>query len=404
MKKILWVLLAAMLLMSLAACGAEDTPETTAPPYEVEIPYTETAVQRPYEGVELTFRVIWRKDDPKSRVLTQAAELFERTTGAKVKITRAKNAEADVMQVSASDFALMPAEEMLDLTALAENAGYAERSYKALRELSISQSGVLCAVPQVPYLGGIYYNADVFINCGITRTPHTWEEFVSLCALLRQGGWSPLTLDNEDAVTAMELYLRRIVGSEDMARFMTKDAHWHFDLRVVDAMEQVRLFVQDGNMTYGTPAEYPMGQNKMGLSNSVMMVGTNADCVAVEESTLTDLNWGVFPFPGTVGSGTWVSADMLVIDPDCENPQAAFDFMMLLVTGEFDQLRVDISGGIPADPGNRSPIAGVAQALEAAPPEPLGVFGAKQTDAAVKLWSGWYSKASSYAQALERSK
>lgn len=404
MKKILLLLPAVLLVMSLAACGAENTPETTAPPYEVEIPYTETVAQLPYEGINLTLRAIWKKDDPRSQVLTQAAELFERTTGAKVKITRSKDKEADIMQISAAKFAAMPAEEMLDLTELAEKAGYGKKSFQALRELSVSQSGFLSAVPQVPYLGGVYYNSDVFTNCGITRMPDTWEEFVSLCQVLRRYGWQPLTLDNEDAVTAMELYLRRIIGGEEMARFMTKDAHWHFDQRIVTAMEQVRLFVQEGNMTYGTPAESPIGQNKMGISNSAMMVGTNADCAAVETSTLTDLNWGVFPFPGTVSSGTWVSADMLAIDPDCENPQAAFDFVMLLVTGEFDQLRADVSGGIPADPANRSPIAGAAEALDVAPPEPLGVFSDKQTDVAVKLWSGWYSKASSYAVALERSK
>ena len=403
MKKILWVLLA-VLLMSLAACGGNGAPEETQPPYEVEIPYTEDAVQLPYEGVELTFRAIWKKKDAQSQVLIQAAELFERTTGAKVKLLWSKDKAADVMQVSAKNFAAMPAEEMLDLTELAKEAGYSERSFKALREQIISQCGFLGAVPQVPYLGGVYYNADIFTGCGITKLPRTWEEFVSLCQTLRQGGWSPLTLDNEDAVTAMELYLRRIVGDEDMAKFMTKDAQWHFDQRVVAAMEQVRLFVLEGNMTYGTPDEKPVGQNKMGVSNSAMMVGTNADCAAVEKSTLTDLNWGVFPFPGTHSSGTWASADMLVIAPNCENPQAAFDFVMLLVTGEFDQLRVDITDGIPADPGNRSAIVGVAQALDAEMPKPVGVFGTKQTDVAVKLWSGAYSKASSYAVALERSK
>lgn len=403
MKKILWVLLA-VLVVTLAACGGSGAPDETQPPYEVEIPYTEETVQLPYEGVELTFRATWKKKDAQSQVLIQAAELFERTTGAKVKLLWSKDKAADIMQVTAKNFATMPAEEMLDLTELAKQSGYSENSFKAMRELVISQCGFLGAVPQVPYLGGIYYNSDIFTNCGITKLPNTWEEFVSLCQTLRLAGWSPLTLDNEDAVTAMELYLRRIVGNEDMAKFMTKDAHWHFDQRVVAAMEQVRLFVLDGNMTYGTPAESPIGQNKMGVSNSAMMVGTNADAAAVEKSTLTDLNWGVFPFPGTVSSGTWAQADMLVIDPNCENPQAAFDFVMLLVTGEFDQLRVDITGGIPADPGNRSPVAGVAQALDAAPPEPLGVFGSKQTDAAVRLWSGYYSKASSYATALERSK
>ena len=44
------------------------------------------------------------------------------------------------------------------------------------------------------------------------------------------------------------------------------------------------------------------------------------------------------------------------------------------------------------------------EALQAAPPVALDIFGYKQTDTAVKLWSGWYSEANRYAIALERSK
>ena len=81
MKKILWALLPLLLL--LAACGVETTPETTVP-YEVEIPYEETEIQLPYENVELTFRAIWWEDEPQSQVLLQAAQFFEKKTGAKV--------------------------------------------------------------------------------------------------------------------------------------------------------------------------------------------------------------------------------------------------------------------------------------------------------------------------------
>jgi len=169
-------------------------------------------------------------------------------------------------------------------------------------------------------------------------------------------------------------------------------------------MELVMLYVQEGNMTYGTPTDYPAGQNKMGISNSAMMVGTNADCEAVEAATLTSLRWGMFPYPGEMESGTWATADVVAIRPDCENAQAAFDFVMLLTTGEFDRLRTDITGGIPADPANPSPIAGAVEALQDAAPQPLGIFGQKQTDTAVKLWSGWYDKPNRYAIALERSK
>ena len=164
------------------------------------------------------------------------------------------------------------------------------------------------------------------------------------------------------------------------------------------------LFVQAGNMATGTPAESPAGQNKMALSNSAMMIGTNADCTEVEEATLMDLSWGVFPYPGAMESGTYMTADVLTVRRDSKNAQAAFDFIMLLTTGEFDQLRADLADGIPADPSNESPIAGAMEAIQAAQPELLVYFGPKQLDAAVKLWSGYYSKAGRYASLLELSK
>ena len=164
------------------------------------------------------------------------------------------------------------------------------------------------------------------------------------------------------------------------------------------------LYAQNGNMTYGTPSDYPTGQNKMALSNSAMMVGTNGDCANIEAESLMDLRWGMFPYPGQVGSGTWMTADVLVIEKGCKNAQVAFDFVMLLSSGEFDQLRTDLDGGIPANPANKSPILGAMEAIAAEKPEALGIFGRKQMDAAVKLWIGWYDTAYRHAVQLERSK
>ena len=404
MKKILLVLL---MLLVLTGCSAEPVPETTPPTVEVEIPYIEeTAAPLPYAGVQLTFRSIWWEDEAQAEALTQAAAFFEKKTGAAVEILwlEEDGENADIFQIPASEFTAVDPADMLDLTELAEESGYAEKSHETLRLQITEQCGFLGAVAQTPYLGGVYYNADIFTNCGITEMPRSWEEFEEVAGILHAHGWEPLTLDKEDAVAAMELHLRRTIGNEQMLKFMGKNDHWHFDQTVIGAMEQVMLFVQAGYMTYGTPAEYPEGQNKMALSNCAMMVGTNGDCADIEAETLTDLRWGMFPYPGELESGMWIEADMVAIHPDCKNPQAAFDFILLLVTGEFDQLRADITGGIPADPANTSPIAGAMEALQAEQPEPLGVFGKKQTDTATKLWSGWYDKANRYAIALERSK
>lgn len=411
MKKRLWMVLLALLL--LAGCGAkEEIQEMTEPPLvEVQVAYEETVQELPYADTELVIQSMWLRENPLSRVLLEAAALFERQTGAVVTVrwrdenTTLESAEGiDIIQIPAAEFASMNAEYALDMTDMAAAAGYEAKSHETLRQQIVQQCGYLGAVAQIPYLGGIYYNADIFAQCGIETLPQDWDGFLALCHGLRQRGWQPLTLDQEDALAAMELHLRRSVGTDEVRRMMSKGHRWDTNMPAIDAMDQVKLFVQDGNMATGTPAETPVGQNKMASSNAAMMVGTNADCADVEEASLMDLNWGVFPYPGNLSSGTWMTADMLVIHRNTKHAQAAFDFLMLLATGEFDQLRADLSVGIPADPENESPVSGAMDAIRAAQPEPLGLMGKKQMTAAVRLWSAYYSQSGRYASLLEISK
>ena len=411
MKKRLWMVLLALLL--LAGCGEkEEILEATEPPLvEVQVAYEETVQELPYADTELVIQSMWLRENPLSRVLLEAAALFERQTGAVVTVrwrdenTTLESAEGiDIIQIPAAEFASMNAEYALDMTDMAAAAGYEAKSHETLRQQIVQQCGYLGAVAQIPYLGGIYYNADIFAQCGIETLPQDWDGFLALCHGLRQRGWQPLTLDQEDALAAMELHLRRSVGTDEVRRMMSKGHRWDTNMPAIDAMDQVKLFVQDGNMATGTPAETPIGQNKMASSNAAMMVGTNADCADVEEASLMDLNWGVFPYPGNLSSGTWMTADMLVIHRNTKHAQAAFDFLMLLATGEFDQLRADLSVGIPADPENESPVSGAMDAIRAAQPEPLGLMGKKQMTAAVRLWSAYYSQSGRYASLLEISK
>ena len=411
MKKRLWMVLLALLL--LAGCGAkEEIQEMTEPPLvEVQVAYEETVQELPYADTELVMQSMWLREDAKSCVLLEAVALFERQTGAVVTVrwrdenTTLESAEGiDIIQIPAAEFASMNAEYALDMTDMAAAAGYEAKSHETLRQQIVQQCGYLGAVAQIPYLGGIYYNADIFAQCGIETLPQDWDGFLALCHGLRQRGWQPLTLDQEDALAAMELHLRRSVGTDEVRRMMSKGHRWDTNMPAIDAMDQVKLFVQDGNMATGTPAETPVGQNKMASSNAAMMVGTNADCADVEEASLMDLNWGVFPYPGNLSSGTWMTADMLVIHRNTKHAQAAFDFLMLLATGEFDQLRADLSVGIPADPENESPVSGAMDAIRAAQPEPLGLMGKKQMTAAVRLWSAYYSQSGRYASLLEISK
>ena len=164
MKRLLWVLLPLLLL---TGCGREEAPETEPPILEVEIPYVEeTEAPRPYEGVKLTFGSIWQEEEPQTQVLLQAAETFEKKTGAVVSVLwPEEDGNADIFQMRGEEF-FSTAVEPLNLTELAEQSGYFEKSYSALTDQVTAHCGYLGAVAQVPYLGGVYYNADAFTACG----------------------------------------------------------------------------------------------------------------------------------------------------------------------------------------------------------------------------------------------
>ena len=197
MKKRLWMVLLALLL--LVGCGAkEEIPEATEPPLvEVQVDYEEIVQELPYADTELVIQSMWLRENPLSRVLLEAAALFERQTGAVVTVrwrdedTTLESAEGiDIIQIPAAEFASMNAEYALDMTDMAAAAGYEAKSHETLRQQIVQQCGYLGAVAQIPYLGGIYYNTDIFAQCGIETLPQDWDGFLALCQGLRQRGWS----------------------------------------------------------------------------------------------------------------------------------------------------------------------------------------------------------------------
>ena len=411
MKKLLSLLLAAALICTFAAgCGQEQEPVTTQPPATVaatEWVPENAPEEKKYDGVELTFLSSWAEDAAEAGVLSQAAELFEATTGASVRIQwqTGEYAGGDIFQMPGVALADNYRDRVLDLTEMAQAAGYESKSLECLTDQVISRSGTLNCIPQTPYASGIYYNQQAFEACGIAKMPRTYEEFLNVCAALAAGGYSPLTLDSESADELLMMHLTQYLGTQAAAKVAAKGG-WTENEQILQATVDIREFVEAGYLALGTPAASPAGQNRIGLSNSAMIYGTNSICAQVEENTMTELSWGMFPYPGVGGAESVISvdADVLAISADCKNAQAAFDFIMLLVTGEFDQLRADITNGIPADPSNTSPVAGaieamqITQVIECAQAE----FDEQQMSAILKLWQGKYKENTAFVEAMDK--
>ena len=411
MKKLLSLLLCILLL-----CGCAREPAPTEPPEEptqgvVEISLATEPPVLKYEGVELRYLSLLGENDPEARVLQLAAAEFEQTTGAKVAfVWLNRNAEALSQTLSGKeqvDLFEAPgsaAEELktygLDLTELAEAAEYEQKSWEALRQQILERCDSLKAVPLRPTLYGLYYNQEVFEILAVQTPPDTWEQYLEFCQTLKNQGYECLVIDQERSHIVLELMMERALGWEGIRTTMLQEA-WRENEMGLFMIQEAINFAENGYLVKGTPAAFPNGQNRLGHSNAVFVAGPTALCNEVEQACLADMNWGVMPHPGNgPGSGLLVDADVLAIHTSCAQQEAAFAFVQLLTTGGYDQLRADVTVGIPADPRNSSVIAGANGCMAKATPKAPRWFNPGHSELFCRLWNGYYKTGKFFASQL----
>ena len=416
MKKFVSLLLCAALIFTISGCTGkpEETLANTepTPPALIEVPIVPEETVKKYDGVQLRFLTLLAETDPQAEVIRQAARTFEVQTGAEVTVYWFSG-DLDVMAANFSEGAVFDIfgtsgemlqsdylEYALDLTELSRQADYEKHSYQVLRDQVVNRCGFLAGIPQIPYLYGVYYNREYFNQCGAS-VPDSWEEFLTVSQQMKDKGFEPLTMDGIRTDLVLELHLQRGLGEARLDELVLKGG-WSKDTAVVDLLQQAIDYADEGLLARYSPDTYPGGQNRLAMSNVVMTVGDNTLCDEVEAASFMDLSWGVFPYPGDSDSpGVLVDADVLCIHKDSANTQAAFDFIMLLSCGEFDQLRADIYGGIPADPANECDIEDAQKYLLKAKPRSPGRFGVDNLELFTRLWNGWYKTARYFANALE---
>ena len=423
MKKAFTILLIALIAISSAfATGSTETTGAAAP--------AAAEGGKIYDGVEITMWSMWNAAEIQGQIIQEAAAAFEEETGCHVNIefrgrdistiinTALQGGEnIDIFEDDYTRISQQYAPYCYDMDAMAQAAGYYDNSYALFNNMTKEWSGgKLVSIPEQPNMGGIFYDKAKFEAAGITETPTTWDEFLAVCQQLVDAGFQPLALDATYSDFNFGYHLDRYIG-EARTRELSLNGGWSQEPGVIAAANDIIEFVKLGYLADGAPDEFPASENKIGFENVAMVVCADYVTSEVNNNTGANIEWGVFPYPtipvedgGNGSTAAYAGTNSLAIASYSENPQAAFDFIMYLTTGEFDQKRADQVPQIPADPRNNcTSLDGAVESLMSADSSLSWTMGINANgdlrtmlkDVIIQLFEGRYATGENFAAAMD---
>ena len=425
MKKILSLLLALVMIFSLAACtGGNDGGNSQTPSDQSQAPDDAPGGDKQYEGVTLNYWSMWNAAEAQGQVIAAAAEAFEAKTGAHINIewkgrdintlltAALESGEAiDVFDEDYTRIGQVYAPYTADLTAMAAAANYDAVSYPVFNKQAIAWAGYLNSIVEQPNIGGVFYDKDAFEAAGITADPTTWAEFLDVCQKLKDNDVAPLVQDSAYTNFSFYYQLTRHIGEDGIAE-LRENGGWADNAGAVAAAQDIIDLVNAGYFAAGTPSEFPSGENKIGLDEAAMVICADYVCAEVDGNTMSETRWGVFNVPAVDGgksTAAYMGTNSLAITSYSENQQAAFDFCLFLVTGEWGQKLADEAHQIPADPNNTcTSLPGAVETLLAAD-APMSWCGELNThpawqsmrDEMTNLFAGKYATGADFCKAID---
>jgi raffinose/stachyose/melibiose transport system substrate-binding protein len=370
-KRIIALLMMLAIIFTLVACGGKPEPSGSG----------STPTEQPKEenadgleaGASLVYWSMWSETEPQAIVIAEAAKAFEAKTGIPVKI----NFNGRQLQRSGLEPALSAGEAidlfdedidrvsgtwgpyLLSLDSYV-NGTYSDTNGKPY--LSLINQGLMnlakekgggsyTVVPYQPFIFTTMYNKDLFAQAGISSTPKNWDEFLDVCAKLKDAGITAMTVDNAYIYSLFGYTLSRIVGADKCMEMVDKLDF--SDPGVLRACQIFAELISKGYMSQRAATNvYPEGQNSE-FALETVAIYLNGTWLPNELSPINpDLAWGSFPWPAIDAGGDGpeahnIGAQSYGINKNTKYPNAAFAFIRWMTIGTYDQKLATDSMGVP---------------------------------------------------------
>lgn len=376
MRKLLAAALSVAMGMSLAACGGGSSK-----PADETTKSAESGADKAESGdtklnADIEYWSSWSETEAQADALREAADEFMKANpGVKINFTFngrdnrnlvgsavSAGTKVTMMDANADNIKSMWSEMTMDLTPYFEESYESTGGEKYVDRIMPSMSGLSAKLfdgkysyfPYAPQAFMIFCNKNIFDDCGITKYPETWTEFMDACEKIKAKGYTPVTTDSNYATSWVGYYMSRLMGNDEVAKLSNDPSAWS-NPKVLEAAKAIEDMAKKG---YFDPVietnTYPNAQQSMVINEKIAMY-INGTWLPneVKDSTPDDFKWGSFAFPTVEGgvddqtSGCYSSYGIAINKDATEEEAKAAAAFGVYVTTAFDQKFSDMANAIP---------------------------------------------------------